>query len=87
MLVANLILEAEFGLVWQKFTLKERNKMRVLEAKQKQVLQSPGVVIGSIALDAYTQAVESFADLIAKNPNMSYEEIFAHPLANFEIEL
>jgi|SRR5271157_915830 len=81
MLVANLILEAEIGRVWKDFTLKERNKMRIIEAKQKKAYAKPDVVVAVIPQEEYTNAVQSFADLLEEHPEMSYEEIIMHPVA------
>jgi Fe-S-cluster containining protein len=75
MLVANLILDAEMGYAWKNFTLKERNKMRIFEAKTKQPNSSGDAIIVAISLEAYSDLVQIVEDFLLKNPNCSISQV------------
>jgi len=75
MFVTNLILDAEIGRVWKNFTLKERNKMRIFEAKTKQPNPGADAVIAVMPLETYADLVQTVEDLLDADPGAPYESI------------
>ncbi len=75
MLVANLILDAEMSRAWKKFTLKDRNKMRIFEAKTKQPNPGGNVILVAISLDFYSDLVQTVENFLLQNPNYSISQV------------
>jgi Fe-S-cluster containining protein len=83
MLVTNLLLDAEIGRAWKKFTLKERNKMRIFEAKTKQPNPGADAILMVIPLEQYAnlvQAVEEILEKDSKSPYVRLSKIVAESL-------
>ncbi len=75
MLVTNLILDAEMGRAWKKFTLKDRNKMRIFEAKTKQPNPGRDAIVVAIPLEDYSNLVQSVEKILLKNPTAAYSQV------------
>ncbi len=75
MLVANLLLDAEIGRAWKKFTLKERNKMRIFEAKSKQPSPGADAILMVIPLEQYANLVQVVEKILVEHPNTTYARL------------